>query len=688
MLRRTTSTAAPGRFSKTEFGDWSSFKERLHAKSVYNPKTFAFPPAVPGTSDMFQKSLMRLPIPKLEDTCRRYLETVRPLVPPTSFERTEKITKEFQSGTGAKLHETLVAKDKVEKHTSYINADWFDLYLRDRAPLPIHYTPFLILRNEANPTPTLEKVAYMTAILTRWFYRFKRNEVPPEVFFFGSPKHRSQQSWFLNLMQHVPERFRTPAIMFGSSFHAFPLDMSQFKSAFATTRVPGKEVDTIACYSHENVTHILVNYRGYQYRVNVCEHGGKAESVEQSAANVLASLEAIIGANPKENEFDVGSLTSDKRDTWYDVRAGLSRDPGNQASLDSIDRALFVINLDLDDMSPVSLNDTASVNRMNKGFMAKPTNRWWDKSISLNVTNNGVVGVNFEHSWGDGVAVLRTVVDLFGQYMQSVEALKKNRHRPDAGCGWEQLPFKLDSKLKSSVKKAQTRLISDLDNTDYYCLVYPKFGKKDGVFKTEMKPDPFVQVAFQLAWWRLHKSTVSTYESASTAAFLHGRTECIRSATSQSQAFTVGMENPSLSDEEKYDLLVKAVEKHAAVSKDAKMGQGVDRHLFALRKTAEREGVSTAFFEDPSYGTMGSNMLSTSTLFSEALMTGGFGPVSPGYGVGYGVAEDLMLFSISAWKKGGPGTSCEEYADALYSALDDMYKLATNVGLTRLKKKN
>lgn len=32
---------------------------------------------------------------------------------------------------------------------------------------------------------------------------------------------------------------------------------------------------------------------------------------------------------------------------------------------------------------------------------------WYDKSLSLLVPKDGVAAINFEHSWGDGVAILR-----------------------------------------------------------------------------------------------------------------------------------------------------------------------------------------------------------------------------------------------------------------------------------------
>ena len=55
------------------------------------------------------------------------------------------------------------------------------------------------------------------------------------------------------------------------------------------------------------------------------------------------------------------------------------------------------------------------------------------------------------------------------------------------------------------------------------------------VLKTrKVSPDGAMQMAFQLAHVRLKGYNASTYESASTSAFKHGRTETIRSATPES----------------------------------------------------------------------------------------------------------------------------------------------------------
>lgn len=61
-----------------------------------------------------------------------------------------------------------------------------------------------------------------------------------------------------------------------------------------------------------------------------------------------------------------------------------------------------------------------------------------------------------------------------------------------------------------------------------------------------MSPDAYVQMVFQLAYYRIYKKPCPTYESASTRQFLHGRTETIRSCSQTSVAFTKAFDNPDV----------------------------------------------------------------------------------------------------------------------------------------------
>lgn len=72
----------------------------------------------------FQKSLPRLPVPKLEDGCRRFLRALQPILSPDQFTKTERIVELFGSNDGKELQAELVASDKANKHTSYISEPW------------------------------------------------------------------------------------------------------------------------------------------------------------------------------------------------------------------------------------------------------------------------------------------------------------------------------------------------------------------------------------------------------------------------------------------------------------------------------------------------------------------------------------------------------------------------------------
>lgn len=64
-------------------------------------------------------------------------------------------------------------------------------------------------------------------------------------------------------------------------------------------------------------------------------------------------------------------------------------------------------------------------------------------------------------------------------------------------------------------------------------------------------------------------------------------------------------------------------------------GQGFDRHLYALNLLAQKNGRIPSIFSDPLYKQCNHYVMSTSTLSSNIVMLGAFGPVVPeGYGIG------------------------------------------------------
>lgn len=93
-------------------------------------------------------------------------------------------------------------------------------------------------------------------------------------------------------------------------------------------------------------------------------------------------------------------------------------DTNNAKSLELVDSALFCVSVDdhssFDESNPIPI-----VQNMLHGDAKGLRNRWFDKSLSLIVGKDGTTGINFEHSWGDGVAVLRYFNETFEEFSKS-----------------------------------------------------------------------------------------------------------------------------------------------------------------------------------------------------------------------------------------------------------------------------
>lgn len=110
---------------------------------------------------------------------------------------------------------------------------------------------------------------------------------------------------------------------------------------------------------------------------------------------------------------------------------------------------------------------------------------------------------------------------------------------------------------------------------------------------------------------------------------------------------------------------------HGQLTKEAAMGQGFDRHLFALRYLAAAKGIALPeLYLDPAYRQINHNILSTSTLSSSTVNIGGFAPVVPdGFGIGYAVHDKWIGCNVSSY----PGRNAREFLQCVEKALEDIF---------------
>lgn len=299
--------------------------------------------------------------------------------------------------------------------------------------------------------------------------------------------------------------------------NAFPLDMSQYARLFNSTRIPRLRRDEL--FTDETGRHVLVMRKGNMYVFDILNRDGNLVK----PAEILAHLQYILADSTPEPTFPLGFLTMENRDVWAILRNKLVA-AGNTEELHAIDSSLFCLCLDdetLTDLTHITQNV----------FSGGGSNRWYDKSCSLILTKNGECGISFEHSWGDGVSVLRFINEIVKDTTeQPLVHPSSAAASVDSDAAVRRLQFKLDSELEDGIKKARENSRLNASNLTVNITDYKRRGRQF-LKENNLSPDAVMQLVFQMSFLRLYGQMVAGSESCSTAAFRHGRLEDIRPVT-------------------------------------------------------------------------------------------------------------------------------------------------------------
>ncbi|XP_071784291.1 carnitine O-palmitoyltransferase 2, mitochondrial-like [Asterias amurensis] len=618
----------------------------------------------------FQNSLPRLPIPKLPDTCRRYLASQRPLLTDEQFARTKAIVDDFQRNEGPDLHTLLKIQDRQNKHTNYISGAWFDMYLKARESIVLSANPFITYNSDPKPEnmDQLIRATNMIVSAAKLMKTLRANKLEPELFHLN-PKKTELDS-FKRMASRMPKSI---ASYYAILNKAFPLDMSQYFRLFNSSRIPLPVRDDFV--TDPSARHVLVVRNGHFFTFDVLDTDGNILPPSVIHANIRYILQDP--STPSENPL--GYLTSENRDTWAGLRKHLAdSSAANVESLRLIDTAMLCVCLD--EASP---DTPESMTRLM--LYGDASNRWFDKSIQVILCKNGMMGVNFEHAWGDGVAVLRFFNEVYKDNSENpavgAESVPSSE---DASQNVQRMNFDLDAGIVQGIKTAKDNFIAMTTRLSVCAKQNFLYGR-DFIKTTDISPDALMQLSFQMAYYRLTGQTTATYESASTSAFKHGRTETLRPATMDTKRCAEAFQKESgVSAQEKRALMKACSDTHYNLTKEALMGKGWDRHLFGLRKLTETDLMKPDIFTDPAYSDINHIILSTSTLSSPAVLIGGFAPVTPnGFGIGYSVSNDNLGVNITSYPD---SHSVEDFVECINSSWEDMYEVLTTTTSVKAKK--
>uniref|UniRef100_A0ABM5FT95 Carnitine O-palmitoyltransferase 2, mitochondrial-like isoform X2 n=1 Tax=Pogona vitticeps TaxID=103695 RepID=A0ABM5FT95_9SAUR len=262
----------------------------------------------------FQPSLPRLPIPKLEDTIKRYLAAQKPLLNYEQYRYTKKIAREFEAGEGKLIHRDLLEHDKLNKHTSYISAPWSDMYLSAREPIVFNYNPFITLNPDPNPRYSNQIVRATNLVVSslKFLNSLKNDYLRPDIYYVN--RRWGQSKVFKHFIRMLP-----PTLSWYGAYlvNAYPLDMSQYKSLFNSTRIPNLSKDSL--FTDEFARHLLVMRNGHFYVFEVLDPFGNI----LHPSEIQAHLTQIIHDADRLPGFELSLLTTEERNTWATLRQEL-----------------------------------------------------------------------------------------------------------------------------------------------------------------------------------------------------------------------------------------------------------------------------------------------------------------------------------------------------------------------------
>ena len=641
-----------------------------------------------------QGSLPRLPVPTLEDTCQRFLPTALPLASTsnTSSNSNSNATQESlqqavdQFPRQAKiLQERLLQRYDENPNTSWLQHWWNTLgYLQVRDPIVVHVSYFF--RCDDDPKLVEEQKKQTTTSSYRPCLARSAAMLPVAIQY--AQTMRSHQS---------------PPATLGKQ--AIPLCSAQYKYMFHACRIPRVHQDLYRMYVPSSHLQVAIAVRGQFFVVDLSQQQQQPLSQGQwrhILQDCIDQTTPSSGLPPS-----LGWLTGMGRDDWAQARSILWDEGGPlmQQALETLESSMFLWCMDIDDeiqtdrdralqfwhgrpdSAGATTNGSSSSNERS-GYH----NRWYDKSASIIVTQNGKLGFQGEHSMLDGMPFVDFCDAMVRDGRVEDGCLDRENDSDDNhddadlpkatnvfANAFAALSPQARSKIDACLVKARTDVLGLLDQYELDVQHYHAYGSNMMKKLAKCSPDAYIQMAMQLAAYRMFQEPQATYESTQVRPFLHGRTDTIRTVSPASLAFCQAMSdndgNSKSETEEnlrshRYQLLQEACDSHVKYIRNAIKAEGVDRHFFGLSMLVQEGEEPPDLFSHPLYKKSKHFRLSTSSLPNMAV---GFGPVvGDGLGIGYEAKPTSCIFHVTARKEHG---WTAQVSKLLGEALDDMRDL-------------
>ena len=228
----------------------------------------------------FEDSLPNLPVPTLQETAKRYLKSVHPLLSKDEYSATQRAVEDFikPGGQGETLQKRLKARADEPGQKNWL-AEWWDqtAYLGYRDPVVPYVSYFYSHRDDRKRRDPAKRAAAITTAV-------------------------------LDFKKQVDQKTLEPEYM-----RKLPMTMSVYQWMFNACRIPEKPADSPVKYNAEEHKYVVAVRKGAFYKVPT-EIGGRQLNTKELEHCFRRILQTAEETDP------IGLMTSGNRDDWTEVR--------------------------------------------------------------------------------------------------------------------------------------------------------------------------------------------------------------------------------------------------------------------------------------------------------------------------------------------------------------------------------
>lgn len=525
--------------------------------------------------------LKPLPVPPLDATLPALRHAVSAVADADTLAATERTIEDFQANQGPALQSALeaFAADRDAANSSWLADRWLRDYLTVRTPLQTtSNVGFQInLRTESTG---LDRAVDILRALALVHLKQADGSMPEEVDGRGNP-----------------------------------LDANQWRCFNGALRIPRPDCDEVTFSELGTASRSIgVIVDGHVFDLRITDEQGRLASREQ----LRATLEVL-----RTNSDTAGSAasTGETAEPALDARlsylgsAALAELPLPAETQATLRDQLFALHL-IDDAQATEAD-------LLRDLTFAPGHAWVYKPLTyeINLASN-FAAMHVEHSTVDGA----TLVEAVRRVQEAVDGDAPTAPSADADAN----PADVAPLEISPIAPAAS--IPTGDEYAVEIIEVPKLAKEELPFK--FSADAMSQLILSIAQLLTFGRIRAVYEAVDMREYKAGRTECLRAVTPEAVAFAKQL----VAGKPTVEALQEALNAHRNWVIGCKTGRGIDRHLWALSFTSEKQsGAPLELLADPGVKAARTDFLSTTSIGSDAhIIRYVFAPTIPnGFGVNY-----------------------------------------------------